>query len=329
MALSPTSRGAKTLDVERTGCRGAGLSISVVVLGVGDPVGRRVTRALLAAGQTVTVAGFDGDSLSPFRESCPVVDVDDTDAIRTAVASHDAVVNLEPVIGVPRTALGVVRDRPVRRRRARQLTVLTNAFAGAPATRWVQRSTPALYRHGDSRWLREQWPTAVNAVTEHAQSAEYAVKEHRRRGGEGVVLRLARPFAPDDSWTQHVLRLARNGWQPFDGPDSAFVPTISVADASSAVLAALDAPSGTYNVADPVPATNRDLNDVAARIVGRRRLHPLYPSLSRAHHDLVQRSHRLDMSAFKNATGWNPRFDPTVLAFVPSTRSLPRLEANR
>jgi nucleoside-diphosphate-sugar epimerase len=329
MATTPINEGTTTVDDQRSGRHHARPSTSVVILGVGDPVGHRVARALIASAHPVTVAGFDAAVLKPFGKSCPVIHLDDFDALRTAVASHDAVVNLEPVIGEPHSTLGAVRDRRVRRHRARQLTALTDAFAGAAATRWVQRSTPALYRHGDSRWLREHWPTAVNAATQHAQSAEHAVNEHRHRGGEGVVLRLARPYGPDDIWTQQLIRLARNGWQPFDGPDSAFVPTIALADATSAVLAALDMPAGTYNVADPTPTTNRDLNEVAARIVGRQRLHDFHRSLTRAHQDLAQRSHRLDVSAFTNATGWNPRFDPTVLAFVPSTKPLTRLEPAR
>ena len=329
VAEPPIGHGAKSPEVVGTGRYDARPSRSVVMLGVGDPVGRRVTRALIASGHTVTVAGFDNGVLKPFRESCQVIDVDDPEALRTAVASHDAVVNLEPVIGEPRSALGTLLDRPARRRRARQLTELTHAFAGASAARWIQRSTPALYCDGGNRWLDEDWPTAVNAATEHAHCAEHAVNQHRQRGGDGVVLRLGRPYGPDDPWAQKILRLARRGWQPFDGPDSAFVPTIAVADAASAVLAALEAPSGTYNVADPIPTTNRDLNDIAASIAGRRQLHPLYRALSPAHQDLVRRSHCLDVSAFKNATGWNARFDPSVLAFVPSTGALTRLESTR
>ena len=68
------------------------------------------------------------------------------------------------------------------------------------------------------------------------------------------------------------------------------------------------------------------LNDLMAEITGRRSLHPSYPSYSAADRDLLQRSHRLDGTAFRSATGWNPRFGPSALAFVPSSQPLARLE---
>jgi hypothetical protein len=89
--------------------------------------------------------------------------------------------------------------------------MLIRAFDGAQATRWIQRSTPALYCDGGDRWLNEDWPANTNPSTEHA-------------------------------------------------------------------------------------------------------------------YDLLQRSHRLDVTAFRSATGWNPRFGPSALAFVPSSQPLARLE---
>jgi nucleoside-diphosphate-sugar epimerase len=304
----------------------AGRAKSIVLLGAGDPLARRVTRALITSGHAVTVAVLDNDVRESFGASRRVFRVADPDALRRAVASHDAVINLEPVIGEPRSTLGALLGHRARRCRARQLAMLTRAFDGAPATRWIQRSAPALYCDGGDRWLNEDWPTNVNPSTEHAHRAEQAVSEHIRRGGSGVLLRLARPYGPDDPWTHEILRLARKGWRPFHGPDPAFVPTVSLADATAAVLAALDAPGGTYNIADPIPNTNRQLNDLMAEIARRRTLHPLYPSYSAADRDLPQWSHRLDVTAFRTAAGWNPRFGPSALAFVPSNRPPARLE---
>jgi nucleoside-diphosphate-sugar epimerase len=90
-------------------------------------------------------------------------------------------------------------------------------------------------------------------------------------------------------------------------------------DATAAVLAALEAPPGVYNVADPVTSTNRQLNDVLAAITRRGPSTPLHLSYSAADRDLLQRSHGLDDCAFRTVTGWNPRFGPSALAFVPST----------
>jgi nucleoside-diphosphate-sugar epimerase len=326
VAEPPIGRRTEILKVERAGVRDARRSKSVIVLGAGDPLARRVTRALIASGHNVTVAVFGDDVRESFGASRRVIRWEDPDALQRAVASNDAVVNLEPVIGEPCSTLRRLLARPVLRRRARQLATLTRAFAGAPATRWIQRSTPALYCDGGERWLDEDWPIDTNPSTEHARCAEQAVSEHVGRGGTGVVLRLARPFGPDDPWTQETLRLARKGWQPFDGPDPAFVPTVSLIDATAAVFAALEAPPGAYNVADPVPCTNKQLNDLVAAIARRGPLHPLHPSYPASDRDLLRRSHRLDVSAFTNATGWNPRLGPSAIAFVPSARPLARLD---
>jgi hypothetical protein len=84
----------------------AGRSTSILLLGAGDPVARRVTRALITSGHDVTVAVFADDVHESFGASCRVIRVEDPDALRSAVVSHDAVINLEPVIGEPRSTLG-------------------------------------------------------------------------------------------------------------------------------------------------------------------------------------------------------------------------------
>jgi nucleoside-diphosphate-sugar epimerase len=301
----------------------------VIVLGAEDPLARRVARALVASGHDVTVAVSGDDVLELSGASCRVIRWEDPDALRCAVVSHDAVVNLEPVMGEPRSTLRRLLDRPVLRRRAGQLAMVTRAFADAPATRWVQRSAPALYCDGGEHWLDEDWPIDTNPSTELTRCAEQAVSEHVGRGGIGVVLRLARPYGPDDQWTHQTLRLARKGWRPFDGPDPAFVPTVSLIDATAAVVAALEAPPGVYNLADPVPYTNKQLNVLVAAITRQGTLHPLHPSYSASDRDSLWRSHRLDVTAFTNATGWNPRLGPSAIAFVPSTRPLARLDTRR
>lgn len=308
MAEPAIGRRTETLNAGRAGVRDACRAKSVIVLGARDSLAHRVTRALIASGHDVTVAAFGDDVRGPVGVSRRAFRWEDPDTLRCAVVSHDTVVNLEPVIGEPRSALRRLLDHPARGRRARQLAMLTRAFAGAPAARWIQRSPPALYRDGGDRWLNEDWPISVNGATEHASCAEQAVSEHVRHGGIGVVLRLSRPYGPDDPRTHEILRLARKGWQAFAGPDPVFVPTISLADATAAVVAALEAPPGVYNVADQVPYTNKQLNELVAAVTRRGTLHPLHPSAP--DRDLLQRSHRLDVSAFRATTRWDPRLGP-------------------
>jgi hypothetical protein len=103
----PGRRRQAVPDDRRDSCN-AGRSKSIVVLGAGDLLARRVTRALITSGHDVTVAVFADDAHESFGESCPVIRAENPDALRRAVASHDAVINLEPVIGKPRSELGAL-----------------------------------------------------------------------------------------------------------------------------------------------------------------------------------------------------------------------------
>jgi hypothetical protein len=109
----------------------AGRSKSIVLLGAGDPLARRVTRALITSGHTVTVAVFDDDVRESFGASRRVFRAADPDALRRAVASHDAVINLEPVIGEPRSTLGALLGH--RARRCHDATAAVLAALDAPA----------------------------------------------------------------------------------------------------------------------------------------------------------------------------------------------------
>ena len=55
---------------------------------------------------------------------------------------------------------------------------------------------------------------------------------------------------------------------------------ISLVDATAAVLAAIDEPPGTSNIFDSISITNRQLNDLLAKISGQSALHPVHLSYS-------------------------------------------------
>ena len=81
-------------------------------------------------------------------------------------------------------------------------------------------------------------------------------------------------------------------------------------DAASAVLAALSAPAGTYNVAETEPMTRGDLNATIARALGKKRAIsvPGLAKLGGAKTEYFGRSIRLSSQAFRDATGWQPAF---------------------
>jgi hypothetical protein len=92
-------------------------------------------------------------------------------------------------------------------------------------------------------------------------------------------------------------------------------PAIDAGDAASAVVAALDAPSGTYDVVDD-PVCRGDARAALAGAVGRRRLWAT-PSAKKVVGPLAD-SQRVSSRRFRDATGWSPRV-PSLREGWPAT----------
>lgn len=104
------------------------------------------------------------------------------------------------------------------------------------------------------------------------------------------------------------------------GPEDGYVSSIHTNDAASAVVAALVAPAGVYNVVDDVPLTRREYADAFARAFGLRRLRIIPPIVGRAVGGAVtealRRSQRVRNSALKAATGWTPATSTAVAGWA-------------
>jgi nucleoside-diphosphate-sugar epimerase len=272
----------------------------LLVLGVQDALGLATIRQLKADGHRV-ISG-DGAGLSP------------------GIRPYDAVAFLSPLVADPCSAVAHHLGASGRARHAKALTTLAEIVSAGHAPRLVLRSSTSLYADHQRNWVTESGVIELADATRQMASAERLAVNHARRGGDSVILRLAHPYGPADAWTDKVLRLASRGWQPFDGPDDAYFPLVHVDDAARAVARALVAPEGVYNVAEPRPATNGELNQVLAGMVGRGRLHPLWPSIRRADRDLAMRSRRVDASRLKDVTGWHATVAPNAsLGFAAVT----------
>src|SRR6185312_1662947 len=85
-------------------------------------------------------------------------------------------------------------------------------------------------------------------------------------------LRFGRFYAADSSHTQSAVALARRGLPADVGPGDSYMPQIDADDVACAVVAALDAPAGTYDIVDDEPLTRAEQAQAMAVAVGRRRL---------------------------------------------------------
>ncbi len=159
------------------------------------------------------------------------------------------------------------------------------------------------------------------SVTASALDAEAQAHRFADAGGTAVVLRFGSFYGPDSGHTADVLRFARRGFGTTPGPRDGYLSSISTDDAAAAlVVAATEAPGGTYNVVDDEPLTRAAFDDVLAAAVGRTHLRPV-PDLAvrlLGHRlDHVTRSHRVSNRRLREATGWSPRH-PSVRDGIPA-----------
>jgi nucleoside-diphosphate-sugar epimerase len=174
--------------------------------------------------------------------------------------------------------------------------------------RVVQESTTLVYAGRGDDWIDEQDPLDINAATEPACVGESHVQDFQTDLRQGVVLRLGRIFGDDDT-TRFLLRSARRGRAIGLGAPESWIHPLHTDDVGSAVVAALDAPSGVYNVgAEPV--RRAALVQGYAEAAGRESasfMGPLTRRLAGARSEPLTRSLRVSSEHFTAQTGWRPR----------------------
>src|SRR5690242_11637213 len=245
----------------------------VFVAGSTGVLGRRAVVALVAAGHEVTalVRSPEKAALARSLGATPVEgSLFDPDALRAAAAGHDAVCNLATHIP-PLTRAADPRSWAENNRiRSEGARNLVDAALAAGATTYVQESIAFLYGpHGDE-WLdAETTPLVDTRFSGAVRAAESETARFAASGGRGVVLRFGQFVAPESHHTQSTLRSARRGIALEPGGPGDWFPAIDADDAARAVVAALDAPSGTYDIVDDEPMTRGESRDALARAVGR------------------------------------------------------------
>jgi nucleoside-diphosphate-sugar epimerase len=280
----------------------------VFVAGATGVLGRRAVRALTVAGHDVTalVRSPAKAAIARALGATPVeASLFDPERLRTVIAGHDAVCNLATHI----PPLTHAADRRAwdenSRIRSEGSRNLVDAALAAGATCYVQESIAFLYgEHGDECIDAATTPIVDSAPTGPIREAESHTARFAAAGGRGVVLRFGAFVAPDSDQTLTILRAARRGLAIEPGRADGWFPSILADDAATAVVAALAAPSGTYDIVDDEPLRRRDSRAVLAAAVGRKRLHPL-PNVKRVVGPLAD-SQRVSNRRFRDATGWTP-----------------------
>src|SRR5690349_21368662 len=230
---------------------------NIVITGATGVAGRRAVRELLARGHRVTgvTRSARGRSrLEGLGARAVDAEVFDQPALESAFAGADIVINLlTHVPPADRMALPGAWDENDRLR-TEASAAIARAAQAAGAGRLVQESLAFVYADGGDRRLDETAPVAGGGTTTTALAAEANARE--LFAGNTVILRFGLFIGPDSGLTQADVDAARDrGVSPSIGRRDAHRPTVWIEDAAAAVVAALLAPPGTYNVADADPPT--------------------------------------------------------------------------
>jgi nucleoside-diphosphate-sugar epimerase len=287
------------------------MSARVFVAGATGVLGRRVVRSLVAAGYTVTANTRD-DAAAKRAErdgATPItVDLFDSKATSELSTDHDAIVNIATSIptglSAGRKSAWTMNDR-LRRDASANLSAAMVAIGG----RYVGESITFPYDDGGDEWIDEAHPCSYFSGNETVRAAEQSAADVTAEGGRGVALRFGMFFADDSAHIDALRSAGRLGMFGIPGRPDGYMSWIHIDDAAAAVVAALDAPGGIYNVAEPDPATRQQHAAALARAVGRKRLRVISPKLARlGGPGLVSltRSQRVSSGKITAATGWRP-----------------------
>lgn len=307
----------------------------VLVTGATGVVGRLAIPQLVAGGYRVTAVGRTPErraELTALGAEAIALDILDPAEVRRALAGHDVVVNL--ATHMPASLLQVFWRRSWRendRVRRDGSANLVDAAIAAGVSRFVQESFAPVYEDGGSRWIDEGWPQRPVPYNRTVIDAERSAARFTANGGIGVVLRFAAFYGPDP-FLRDMVRTVRRGFSPLPGRPDAYLSSVSHEDAAAAVVAALEAPAGAYNVTDDEPLERREWADALADAAGVRhpRLLPAWlTGLGGSLVELLSRSQRITNRKLKSIGGWRPRFSSAREGLRAAVARLPSEHEHR
>jgi nucleoside-diphosphate-sugar epimerase len=282
----------------------------VAVVGATGTIGRIAVPALKGAGHDVVVPA-DG------LDHAGLVD---------AFGGADAVCSFVPPAP---TRLRALRRRAWQqhdRRRTEGARRAVRAARDAHVRRVVHESVSFQYADQGDGWIAEHSPLGITSATEPASVAESYVQAYSCESRVAVVLRFGSVLGDEPSRGAESGS-AGQGAMVRLGPPQAWAHVLHGDDVGPAVLAALAAPSGIYNVgAEPVRRS--DLAHALAA-VGRDRVGLLAPLVRRmcgVRVEPLTRSLRVSSDRFTACTGWTPswrEFDESWFQAAALTDALP------
>ncbi|TDK90571.1 NAD-dependent epimerase/dehydratase family protein [Mycolicibacterium mucogenicum] len=285
----------------------------VFVTGGTGAIGVHTVPALVAAGHAVTALARS-DAKAAWLQSqgaAPVAaSLFDRRGLADAFAGHDVVVNLASALPSTTTFIRKSAWTECEKVRVEGSAAVVDAARDAGVPKLIQESVMMIYRDGGTDWVDEQQPVDHYPITHGNHAAEASARRFATSGGNASILRFGVFYGPHAAHSEQILDMAKWHIGFFPGRSDTYLSSIHVADAASAVVAALTTPGGTYNIVDDQPLTKREYAEACAAAVGRRiwisgpgRLGLLLGDRLTS----MTRSLRVSNKRFHDSSGWRPR----------------------
>jgi nucleoside-diphosphate-sugar epimerase len=293
--------------------------MKVLFTGATGVVGRVAVPLLIEAGHDVSGLSRTDQGRDWLRKAgARAVEIDllDEEAVSAAVKGKDVVIHF--ATSIPSLVMMVKDGEWAANDALRDSAtgLLVEAARANGVGRFIQESITFFYADGGSEWLDETAPIRYSfRPLASALAAEGHVDRFRQDGGAGVSLRLARLYGPGEASREYVGAIRKRDI-PVVGRGANFVSSLHIDDAATAVLTAMTAPDGTYNVGDDEPVQSAVYIDTLAEVLDAPRPRRIPKSavklaLGRSAGLLVS-SQRVSNRRFRETTGWAPRH-PSVL----------------
>jgi nucleoside-diphosphate-sugar epimerase len=290
--------------------------MKVFLTGATGAIGPATIRQLRAHGHDVRAVARGEVKAALVREmdAEPVgVDLFDAAAVKKAVAGSEAVLhlatNVPPIRQAPKKSAWATHNAL----RTTATEHLARAALDAGARTFVKESVTFVYPDRGDAWIDEDVPAdeSIGMLVPTLEGERIALR-FAADGRAAVVLRFGLFYGPDTRHTEEALRMARWRLSTVAGKPWAFMSSLHTDDVASAAVAALEAPTGIYNICDDEPLTRRDYLDAFRRAFALPKLFMTPPWLLRLVGGRASRvltaSQRCSNRRFLEATGWAPAY---------------------
>jgi nucleoside-diphosphate-sugar epimerase len=298
--------------------------VRVFIAGGTGAIGRPLVAALVAANHDVAVFSRSADRVTALGVPgvVPAVgDAFDAEALVNAVRSFGPEVVIHELTSLPVSANPLAMKRgfdATSRLRLEVSGTLVQAAHAAGARRIVAQSISFAYRPGPGVRTEADplWTDAngqIGALTNSVAALESNTQSDSDL--ESVVLRYGSfygagtYFAPGGLYATMLKRRLL----PIAGKAAGVFGMLHIDDAASATVAALDGPTGVFNVVDDVPAPASEWMPIVASLVGARTPRHVPESLVRVGAGKFLAYLMCDQPAVSNGRarselGWAPRY---------------------